>query len=213
MRKTKSPSGLKSTGVQKVFTILVLVGIIGVVIPKLLSFRVQEVREGETYLVDRAGDGDSLIIATKVGKIEIRILGIDAPEKDQDFGPLAKRVLSQLTENQYVLISNPKKDIFGRIMGYIELDGSAVARTNKADKNTENLNPITTKEFKDLNPTDSDNQDVGLQLIESGLAWEYKSTGQRAIAYKQAQATAKKQQLGLWSKENPTPPWVHRKNK
>lgn len=53
-------------------------------------------------------------------------------------------------------------------------------------------------------------KDAGLHLVELGLAWHYlKYSNDLTISY--AQINAKKAKLGLWKQNNPTPPWVWRK--
>lgn len=61
-----------------------------------------------------------------------------------------------------------------------------------------------------------DGRDVGLALIEAGLAWCDPADAaslppQVREAYGQACALAKTQRRGLWQDTHPTPPWEHRK--
>jgi len=61
-----------------------------------------------------------------------------------------------------------------------------------------------------------DGQDVGLRLLEAGLAWcdptdSAKLPSELRDAYSRACAQAKSKQRGLWRDPNPTPPWEHRK--
>lgn len=58
-----------------------------------------------------------------------------------------------------------------------------------------------------------DNRDVGLTMIEYGYAWWYQQYAKKATDYKQAQAKARRQQLGLWADANPVAPWMFRKHK
>lgn len=54
-----------------------------------------------------------------------------------------------------------------------------------------------------------EDMDIGLTMVRMGFAWHYVSiTKNKALA--NAQAEAKRQQLGLWSDPDPTPPWVYR---
>ena len=58
-------------------------------------------------------------------------------------------------------------------------------------------------------------EDVGLQLIQDGLAWYSpgRSGGQTASdreKYSQAQSAAKAARLGLWADKNPISPWAFR---
>ena len=54
-----------------------------------------------------------------------------------------------------------------------------------------------------------EDMDIGLVMVRMGFAWHYVSiTKNKALA--NAQAEAKRQQLGLWADPDPTPPWVYR---
>ncbi len=62
----------------------------------------------------------------------------------------------------------------------------------------------------------TDGRDVGLALIEAGLAWcdpndEHHLPAPVRDTYRQACAKAKSQRQGLWQDANPSPPWEYRK--
>ena len=60
-------------------------------------------------------DGDTLTVMTKDRRqLMFRITGIDAPEKDQDFGLNAQDFLFSLVYNQTVSVSDVKKDCLDR---------------------------------------------------------------------------------------------------
>jgi micrococcal nuclease len=178
---------------------LVTIGIItlSVIIPLYFKGQIHEIEQGESYLVYKVLDGDSLTITTPKGLVKIRLLGIDAPELAQDFGALAKRELSNLSHNQYIKLEHPKKDFFGRILSKAQLDCLAFAKQNCAEKNTETKWNIK--------------KDLGLLMIQKGLAWEFQSQGPYKNIYKEAELLAKKEEIGIWSKKNPIPPWEFRK--
>lgn len=48
---------------------------------------------------------------------------------------------------------------------------------------------------------------VALSLLENGLAWFDHSEGDYADEYQRAEAKAKNEKLGIWSKEEMLPPW------
>lgn len=60
-----------------------------------------------------------------------------------------------------------------------------------------------------------DGKDVGLALLESGLAWHFKryaheqSANERA-AYARAEDLARAGRIGLWREQDPIPPWEYR---
>jgi hypothetical protein len=60
-----------------------------------------------------------------------------------------------------------------------------------------------------------DGRDVGLALLEKGLAWHYKRFAYQQQpaerkSYIDAQEYALTAGIGIWSDERPTPPWVFR---
>lgn len=54
-----------------------------------------------------------------------------------------------------------------------------------------------------------DGRELNLELLRAGLAWHYDRYSNRQ-AYTDAEAQARKDGLGLWAEENPTPPWEWR---
>ena len=74
-------------------------------------------------------DGDTIELLTKASKeenpyapvkrVKIRLFGIDAPEKKQEFGIQAKNYLSNLIFNEEVKIIVENQDKFGRLVGTI----------------------------------------------------------------------------------------------
>lgn len=70
-------------------------------------------------------DGDTVtVLDLKLKRqITIRLAGIDAPEKKQDYGAAAKQKLSDLIFEKKVTILIYKQDRYGRSIGKILLDG------------------------------------------------------------------------------------------
>lgn len=54
--------------------------------------------------------------------------------------------------------------------------------------------------------------DVGLSLLQHGLAWHYKYFDS-SEQYAKAEQQAKRKKIGLWSMKNPTAPWDFRRKK
>lgn len=69
-------------------------------------------------------DGDTITIIENLdnGRFKIRLYGIDAPEKKQDFGQKAKQYLSSLIFNKEVKIKFTEIDRYGRIIGKVYLN-------------------------------------------------------------------------------------------
>ncbi len=72
-------------------------------------------------------DGDSIVISTENGPHQIRIFGIDAPEKGQPFGQEAKRYLEALLTNQSVTIEPLEQDRYQRTIAHVTLQRKSVA--------------------------------------------------------------------------------------
>lgn len=72
-------------------------------------------------------DGDSIVVSTMAGPQQIRIFGIDAPEKDQPFGAQAKRYLERLLKNQQVIIEPLEQDSYQRTIANVTQQQRSVA--------------------------------------------------------------------------------------
>jgi endonuclease YncB( thermonuclease family) len=55
-----------------------------------------------------------------------------------------------------------------------------------------------------------DGRDVGLAMLEAGMAWHYTKYDQ-SKKYAEGEASARSLQRGLWNDRNAIPPWVWRK--
>lgn len=141
-------------------------------------------------------DGDTVTLLDAEHHLHrIRVAGIDAPEKKQDFGELSKLSLAALVFNRDVDVVGDKMDRYGRRVGKIMA----------ADPSCE---------FPPCPKT----LDAGLAQIKSGMAWWYRqyakeqSVEDRA-AYEQAEVEARLQLRGLWIAGCPAPPWEWRNKK
>jgi endonuclease YncB( thermonuclease family) len=73
-----------------------------------------------TGKVVKVQDGDTITLWTKENvQIKIRLYGIDAPEKDQDYGQKAKERLSELVAARAVRVEQKGKDQYGRVVGIV----------------------------------------------------------------------------------------------
>src|SRR5262245_15182047 len=72
-------------------------------------------------------DGDTItVLDEQKRQHKIRLEGIDAPESNQDFGSRAKQSLSDLVFGKTVTVTSRKKDIYGRVLGDVTVDGKNV---------------------------------------------------------------------------------------
>lgn len=133
--------------------------------------------------VDHVFDGDSLVIVTADGRrLEVRLEGIDAPERGQPFSRRARTELVTLLSGRTVLVEPRKIDRYGRRVVILRL---------------------------------ADSTDVGLRMIEKGLAWHYVAYAReqdpdQRWSYARAEEGARRARRGLWQEAEAVPPWSFR---
>jgi len=125
-------------------------------------------------------DGDTFTLVTQTGdNIRIRVVGIDAPEKDQEYGIEAGNFAKTLIDQKKVTVYLETGETYGRKLGVV----------------------IT-----------SDGRHFNYEMVKNGYAWHYKQYNSDKFLIA-AQKEAKANKVGLWSKNNPTAPWEHRRNR
>lgn len=135
-------------------------------------------------------DGDTLTVLFVDGQTKtprrVRLSAIDAPEKAQPFGMVAREQLSRLAFGGVGHLDCRATDQYGRSVCMVRVE--------------------------DI--------DVGLRMVELGLAWHYKryaSTQPReeAASYAVAENAARAAKTGLWrdlgTTAVPVPPWDWRR--
>ena len=135
-------------------------------------------------LVVGVADGDTLTVLDKGRRQhKIRLAGIDAPERRQDFGQRSKQSLSELAYRQYVQVDVSKQDRYGRSVGKV-LRGSV-------DVNLEQVRRGLAWHYKEYQK-------------------EQPVVDRRA--YADAENEARGLRRGLWTLTDPMPPWEYRRN-
>lgn len=72
-------------------------------------------------------DGDTLAIVDGANReYKVRLSGIDAPERGQRYGGVARKSLAELTRSRMVLVEYYKVDQYGRLVGRVSVDGRDV---------------------------------------------------------------------------------------
>ena len=71
-------------------------------------------------------DGDTITVRT-TETIKIRLHGIDAPELKQPFGQASKQAMSGLVFGKKVTVKPDKKELYGRTIARVEVDGRDVS--------------------------------------------------------------------------------------
>lgn len=141
-------------------------------------------------------DGDTITVLDSTKKQhKIRLVGIDAPEKAQAFGNVAKQRMADMVFGKEVRIDARQQDKYRRTVGRVWV---APAECQASDC------PKTL--------------DAGMALLTMGLAWHYKhytkeQPEEEREQYSFAEFEARTKKVGLWSDAEPVPPWDFRKGR
>jgi len=74
-------------------------------------------------------DGDTLTVVDFTNtQHQLRLQGIDAPERGQPFGTRARDRLAKLTMGKVVTVQDDGRDKYGRTLGRVEVEGQDVSR-------------------------------------------------------------------------------------
>lgn len=130
-------------------------------------------------------DGDTITVLDAHNvQHKIRLSGIDAPEKKQPFGQVAKTKLAGLVYGKGVSVEWHKLDRYGRTIGVVTADGK--------DTGLEMLRAGLAWHYK---------------------KYQSEQTSEIRELYSAAEEQARRDRLGLWSYENQIPPWEWRRQK
>jgi len=127
-------------------------------------------------------DGDTIMVLDEQQRQhKVGLFGIDAPESNQDYGSRAKQSLSDLVFGRVVTVTSVAKDMYGRLLSDVTLDGKNI-----------NLEQVRR----------------GFAWFYRFYAKELRT--EDVTAYRQAEEQARKEKRGLWADSSPTPPWDFR---
>lgn len=132
--------------------------------------------------VVRVVDGNTIIVEVAGAQHQVRMAGIDAPEKNQPWGEASTRELSKQVAGKHVVVNWYKRDRRKRLIGIVRLAGEDV-----------NLHMV----------------DRGLAWHYERCAHE-QDPSDRAT-YSAAEKSAQDARRGLWSDPAPVPPWEWRR--
>lgn len=79
----------------------------------------------------RVIDGDTVVVLHDKQKMNIRLYGIDTPEKRQQYGPEATAALKKMLSGKTVFIERMGKDRYGRIIGIIYTGSNKATSINE----------------------------------------------------------------------------------
>ena len=79
----------------------------------------------ETFEANVVGvqDGDSLTVMRERQRVRVRLLGIDAPEREQPFGDQSRKSLAMLCSKKRASIAWIEKDSHQRLLGRVNCSG------------------------------------------------------------------------------------------
>lgn len=131
----------------------------------------------------RIQDGDSFFVVEGGAlRHEVRIAGIDAPEKGQPYSRISREHLKRLLSGRLLLVDAYKRDRYGRWIATVSADGSDVGLAQVR---------------------------AGLAWHEARYAAV--ETPQLLHEYAAAEQAARAARAGLWRQTRPTPPWEWRR--
>ena len=149
----------------------------------LLLLALQVHAETLTGKVIHVQDGDSITVLDETHtQHKIRLTGIDAPERRQAFGNVAKESLAEQVAGQSVAVEWDKVDRYGRKVGKVLLGG-----------------------------LDSNLVQVKRGLAWHYKQYEREQSPADRQSYAEAEVEARAAKLGLWRDAEPTPPWEFRR--
>lgn len=128
--------------------------------------------------IGRVWGGDNFEFGDESALHYFFITGVDCPEPGQPFYQQAKRFLMRRYRHKLLEFTSDGYDDWKREFGHVFY----------VDKNGRSV-------------------DVGLSLIENGMAWYDGNQFEGAEAYRAAFEDAKSKKIGLWAQPNPVPPW------
>ncbi len=143
-------------------------------------------KHAAVYRLARLFDGDSFELADSAGrKLNVRLYGIDAPGRKQNFGEASSRHLLSLMKGHTFCMQVFSRDQYNRHV-------AVVYRVENGKIDDISLNQ---------------------HQIRSGMAWVYDHfcTGNFCKAWKKEETLARRQRLGLWKDASPVPPWKWRR--
>ena len=123
-------------------------------------------------------DGDTFEGRDGEKTYRIRLHGIDAPERNQDFSRKSRETLGRLCRNGPLKAEVVQKDRYGRWVCRVY------------DRNGESINKA---------------------MVKEGMAWHFKRySSDREL--QRLEDEARSGRIGLWSLDNPIPPWDYRRD-
>ena len=144
------------------------------------------VAHAETIIgrVVKVADGVTItVLDDQLQQHRIRLAGIDAPEKKQDFGTRSRENLSRMVAGKTVVVESSKFDRYGRSVGVVLVDGR-----------------------------DANLAQVQAGMAWWYRAYANEQSAADKTAYASAEEVARIQRRGLWAISEPVAPWDWRRS-
>lgn len=86
-----------------------------------MSYPVEDFTQDTAYKIVRIVDGDTVIISYEGEDTSVRLIGIDTPEPNEDYGKEAASFIQNLLQGEFVYLrfGKEKTDIYGRMLAYL----------------------------------------------------------------------------------------------
>jgi endonuclease YncB( thermonuclease family) len=133
--------------------------------------------------VVHVADGDTLtLLDSNRQQHRVRLAGIDAPEKGQAYGQVAREHLAGLAAGRRAMVEVSKLDRYGRLVGKILGDGNGICLGQ-----------------------------IRAGLAWHYKRFEAEQSVEDRGRYAQTEEAARLGGRGLWGDRDPRPPWEYRK--
>ncbi|MFW5847270.1 MAG: thermonuclease family protein [Nanoarchaeota archaeon] len=115
---------MKEKSRYKLILIILIVFVFALNYSFIDSFLIEFLDSSESGVVERVIDGDTI----KINGTSVRLLGINTPEKGEEYSEKATEFLKQRTLNKTVFLEfgKEKKDFYGRKLAYIILNNENI---------------------------------------------------------------------------------------
>nr|WP_272505300.1 thermonuclease family protein [Salinibacter ruber] len=138
-----------------------------------------------------------------VGRVPavVYLWGIQAPRPGQPFGAEATEAAGRICGGKRLHVAARRAGPEGRITGSVVAEETGSPGEDTTGKDTTGKG--------NAGKGSSGNQDVGRALIRLGLAWQ-DQRGPSSARLRSLEQEARREEVGLWQQEAPTPPWAWR---
>jgi len=154
-----------------------------ILIALLWGLSIQSYADTLTGRVVQVTGGDTIVVLdSEETRHNIRLQGIDAPERGQAYGIKSMEHLSDSVAGKFVVVEYDKRDSYEQILGIVSLGGE--------DMNLEQ---------------------VRSGLAWHSRKYMVEQTVTDRVKYSDAETDARRHGRGLWRAPDPVPPWAYRK--